>query len=136
MDGDDAFFSLVKTVLKQAMGAPPAVHSEIMHSMNRLYQAVPTWMMTFGAAHNPGCSALSGLETFKVEMLYICWSSPTIQIPPHDSALLCLFMQSCLMLVTSENDKLLQASVNVIQTVLTKLACGYSDYTCKSLLTY
>lgn len=69
MNSDDAFSCLVKTLLKRTVGEPPAVQSKIMQSMTRLYQAVPSWMLTFGAAHNSGCSALVGLETFKVTTL-------------------------------------------------------------------
>ena len=68
MDEDDAFLALVKTILKQAVGAPPAALSEIIQSMSKLFQAVPSWMLNFGAAHNSGCSAFAGLETFKVMM--------------------------------------------------------------------
>ena len=69
MDGDDAYSTLVKALLNQAVGAPPAVHAEIMKSMTRLYRAMPKWMLKFGTAHNPGCSACDGLEAFKVTSL-------------------------------------------------------------------
>lgn len=69
MAGNDAYSTLVKALLNQAVGAPPAVHAEIMKSMTRLYNVVPEWMLKFGAAHNPGCSACDGLGAFKVPRL-------------------------------------------------------------------
>lgn len=66
MDGDDAYYGIVEALLKQAVGAPTTVHVEVLKRMNQVYTAVPKWMLKLGAAYNPGCSALYGLETFKV----------------------------------------------------------------------
>lgn len=67
-DQDDAFVLLVKTLLKNTMGSAPPVQQEIVSVMADLYKAVPAWMLMFGSAHNPGCSARAGLEEFQVTL--------------------------------------------------------------------
>ncbi|KAL3140397.1 hypothetical protein ABBQ38_004657 [Trebouxia sp. C0009 RCD-2024] len=53
------------------MGATPSVKQTICSIMAGLLRAVPAWMLHFGVAHNPGCSARGGFEAFLVTV-YIC----------------------------------------------------------------
>ncbi|KAL3140393.1 hypothetical protein ABBQ38_004653 [Trebouxia sp. C0009 RCD-2024] len=47
------------------MGSAPPVQQELITIIAGLYKAVPAWMLMFGSAHNPGCSARAGLDAFK-----------------------------------------------------------------------
>lgn len=67
-DQDNAFVLLVKALLKTAMGSAPPVQQELITIIAGLYKAVPAWMLMFGSAHNPGCSARAGLDAFKVTL--------------------------------------------------------------------
>ena len=64
--GDDSYLILAQVLMLNAMRAAPAVRREICSKMTGLFMAVPFWMLDFGAAHNPGCSAQAGLDAFKV----------------------------------------------------------------------
>lgn len=68
---DDAYLFLVKALISNAMGATPSVKQTICSIMAGLLRAVPAWMLHFGVAHNPGCSARGGFEAFLVTV-YIC----------------------------------------------------------------
>ena len=79
MDLDDGYLAMVRAILKGAAGEPRAAQLEIAMSLSKLFQAVPAWMLSFGTANNKGCTALTGLQTFQVNILHtgICkqWSA-------------------------------------------------------------
>ena len=65
---------MVRAILKGALGAPGAAQLDIAVCLAGLFQAVPTWMLTFGATHNQGCTALCGLQTFQVTFCSHAWN--------------------------------------------------------------
>ena len=79
VDWSDAYCAMVRAILKGAVGGPSAAQLDIAVCLAGLFRAVPTWMLTFGATHNKGCTALSGLQTFQVTSCSHAWNSYTTE---------------------------------------------------------